>query len=85
MKLRLCNYYRSPYVCYHGEGNSKRKGMTMHNDQQIRQGDVPATEPPEPHLYLEDDCCGMMFFSDKPPAPKPREPHKHDTEEYSSH
>lgn len=56
----------------------------MHNEQ-IRQDNVPATEPPEPHLFLEADCCGMMIFSDKPPAPRPREPHKYDTEEYSSH
>jgi hypothetical protein len=55
----------------------------MHSEQ-IRQDNVPATEPSEPHLYLEDDCCGMMIFSDKPPAPKPA-PHKQDSEEYASH
>ena len=42
--------------------------------EQIRQGDATASdEPPEPHFhpYIVDDCCGMMFFLDEPPAPMP--------------
>ena len=42
--------------------------------EQIRQGDAAASdEPPEPHFhpYIVDDCCGMMFFLDEPPAPMP--------------
>jgi hypothetical protein len=44
----------------------------MHSEQ-ARQGDAAAYKPAEPHprQYIVDDCCGMMFFSDKPPAPMP--------------
>lgn len=52
--------------------------------EQIRQDNVPAAEPPEQFLYLVDDCCGMMIFSNEPPAPKRRATHMQE-EEYASH